>query len=173
MTDSWNLIPPPAQLPHEQVIFVPDDSDRKQRKLEPSYFQRPAPSGSLPLPPAPMSSVYRHWQLDDWHDTGSDQPNSTHQQHPCRQGHSVPIIRIGFLPQRGSWGVPFMNSMQGAAWVSFFRRRLRSSLRCSLVLGGKAPLDTCRWTFLVNSGACAPSNRSTFWEFWSLKCHLE
>jgi hypothetical protein len=58
-----------------------------------------------------------------------------------------------------------MNSMHGAAWVNFFRRRLRSSLRCSSALGGKQPLDAWRSTFLVNSGACAPSNRSIFWEF--------
>ena len=84
---------------------------------------------------------------------------------PWRSTHLLWNPKSSLLPQRGSWGVPFMNSMQGAAWVSFFRRRLRSSFRCSLPPDGKELLDACRWTFLVNSGACAPSNRSMLWEF--------
>lgn len=46
-----------------------------------------------------------------------------------------------------------MNSMQGAALMSFFRRTLRSSFALSLEPAGTEVLDAWRWTFLVSSGA--------------------
>lgn len=76
------------------------------------------------------------------------------------------INKSCFLPQRGSWGVPFINSIQGAALISFLSRTLRSSLAPSLVPAGTVELVAWRWTFLVSSGAWAPSSRSTFWEFY-------
>lgn len=57
---------------------------------------------------------------------------------------------------------PFHNIMQAAAWVHFFRWRLRSSWM--LMMGGKVPTGACLWTFLLNSGACAPCNQYFFFQ---------
>ncbi|KAG7216541.1 hypothetical protein INR49_002028 [Caranx melampygus] len=64
-------------------------------------------------------------------------------------------------PQRGSCEEPFMKSMHGAALISFLSRWFRSVVLLSASPAG-LPVTAKRCTFLVSSGAWAPSKRSTF-----------